>query len=322
MITTRSAGARLGGLALGIGLLWAGAAGAAPLSWKFKPGEVLRYESDQTTVSKVKDPNGQEASQTLTLTMDLTWTVKEVDPQGVASLTQTIDRIKTSMTLPGGKIAFDSKDNSDPNSPAAPLFKLLVGAEFAFRMNPKGELSDIKLSDQLTKSLAGEGEAGAPSRFSEAGLKNMLTQMGMILPGTDTDPSKPWGRKLSIPSGPNGQSLEVEQTYTDKGADPAGKPLEVIEMVTKFAPLKLDEKIPVTIKSQEATGRFLFDNAAGRIDSSRITERVELAREGPGQGDRPEQRDRHPDDPPPRQDPLIVARTRVEACQIAGNSGC
>ncbi len=48
-------------------------------------------------------------------------------------------------------------------------------------------------------------------------------------------------------------------------------------MATKFEPLKLDAKIPVTIKGQEATGRYLFDNAAGRIETSRVTERVDLA---------------------------------------------
>ncbi len=139
MTKTWSNGARLGGLALLVGLLGAHlGATAAPttLRWKFKPGEVFRYESAQSTVSKFRDPSGQEVGQTLTLTMDLTWTVKEVDPQGEASLTQTIDRIRTTATMPYGKFAIDSKDGLDAAGPAGPLFKMLVGAEFTFKMNP------------------------------------------------------------------------------------------------------------------------------------------------------------------------------------------
>ena len=280
MTKTRHIGTRLGCFALVIGLLASGAvAGAKPtaLRWKLKAGEVLRYESAQTTVSKIKDQGGQEVSTTLTLTMDLTWAVKDVDPQGMATVTQTIDRIRTTATMPYGKFAMDSKDG-DAAGPAAPLFKLLVGAEFTFKMNPQGELSDIKLSDKLLASIRGDNDpAGGQGQFSEAGLKNMLTQMGMTLPVDPVDTGKTWSRKLAIPSGANGQTREVEQTYTLAPPESSGKPLDSIDMVTKFDPAAVDPNIPVTIKTQEATGRFLFDNTSGWIESSKVTERVDLS---------------------------------------------
>ena len=276
MTMTRSTVGRTGCLALAVWLLGVGA-DASTLRWKFKSGEVLRYESNQTTVSKVKDPSGQEVGQTLTLTMDLTWNVKEVDPQGFATLTQTIDRIKTTATTPYGKFSIDSKENSNAAGPAGPLFKMLIGAEFTFKMNPQGELSDIKLSDKLLAGLRGDNEpAGAQGQFSEAGLKNMLTQMGVVLPQDEVNIGKTWSRKLAIPAGPNGQTREIEQSYTLRGSEAADKPLDAIDMATKFAPIATDPNIPVTIKTQEATGRFLFDNANGRIDSSKVTEKVEL----------------------------------------------
>ncbi len=280
MTTSRATGNRLGCLALAIGLLGTGEGfgAAATLRWKFKPGEVFRYESNQTTVSKVKDPTGPEVSQTLTLTMDLTWTVKEVDPQGQATLTQTIDRIKTTATTPFGKFSIDSKESVDAAGPAGPLFKMLIGAEFTFKMNPQGELSEIKLSEKLLSTLRGENEpAGALGQFSEAGLKNMLTQMGVVLPGEEVNAGKTWSRKLAIPAGPNGQTRDIEQSYTFRGPEAADKPLDAIDMATKFDPVAADPNIPVTIKTQEATGRFLFDNANGRIESSKVTEKVELS---------------------------------------------
>lgn len=276
MTMTRSTVSRTGCLALAVWLLGAGA-DASTLRWKFKPGEVLRYESNQTTVSKGKDPSGQEVGQTLTLTMDLTWNVKEVDSRGFATLTQTIDRIRTTATMPYGKFSIDSKENSDAAGLAGPLFKMLIGAEFTFKMNPQGELSDIKLSDKLLANLRGDNEpAGAQGQFSEAGLKNMLTQMGVVLPQDEVNTGKTWNRKLAIPAGPNGQTREIEQTYTLKGSEASDKPFDAIDMATKFVPIAADPNIPVTIKTQEATGRFLFDNVNGRIDSSKVTEKVEL----------------------------------------------
>lgn len=279
MLKTRATTIRLACLGLVLGLLGAAPAGAAgtTLRWRFKPGEVLRYESAQVTETKVKDPGGAEVGTTLTLTMDLTWTVKEVDPQGVAAITQTIDRIRTSAKFPNGQFAFDSRNGGDAAGPAGPLFRMLVGAEFSFKMNPQGELSDIKLADKLLATLKGDDQpAGAQGQFSEAGLKNMLVQMGAVLPAREISPGDTWGRKLDIPAGPNGETRSIEQSYTLGKPEAGAKPREAIDMTTKFAPPAADPNVPVTIKSQEATGRFLFDAAAGRIDSSKVVERVDL----------------------------------------------
>lgn len=262
-----------------VSTLGASVAGAGTtLRWKFKEGEALRYQTDQKTTTKGKDPDGKEITQGLTLTVDLSWAVKAVDPSGLATITQTVDRIRTTASLPFGKVSFDSKESGDASGPAGPLFKMLVGAEIGFKMNPRGEMSDFKLSDKLQATLKGGDEpAGAQGQFSEAGLKNMLVLMGIVLPEGTIDPLGTWSRKLAIPSGPDGQTREVEQTFTDRGPDPAspGKP-EAIDLATRFEPIKPDPNVPITIKSEQARGRYLFDNAAGRIESSTITQNVEV----------------------------------------------
>ena len=273
----------LAALVGGLGLVESAHAAPTTLRWKFKAGEVLRYESAQTTVSRFKQPDGPEVTQTLTLTLDLTWKVKEVDPQGVASLTQTIDRIRTTATMPFGKFSFDSKENGDASSPAGPIFKMLTGAEFLFKMNPKGELSDIQLSEKLVNSLRTDKDTpGAQGQFSEAGLKNMLVQMGLVFADEALDTGKTWNRKLAIPAGPGGETRDIEQLYTYTGPETSGKPLEVVTMATTFQPVAPDPNVPVKIKSQEATGRYLFDNESGRISTSTVTEKVDLTGEVQG----------------------------------------
>src|SRR4051812_44370045 len=103
-------------------------AAATTLRWKFKAGDALRYQMVQTQsmTTRVKDPAPQEFKQGFTLTIDQIWTVKSVDASGVASMTHTIDRIRTTAELPIGKVTYDSKEAKDGGSPAGPLFKMLV----------------------------------------------------------------------------------------------------------------------------------------------------------------------------------------------------
>jgi hypothetical protein len=247
------------------------------LRWKFKAGEVLRYAMDQTTVSTGQDPEGKEMSQSINLVMDMTWTVKAVDPSGLASVVQTIDRIRTTATLPFGKITFDSKEAASATSAAGPLFKMLVGAEFTAKLSPLGEATDVKLSEKLLAMLREDEPAGAQGQFSEAGLKNIIAQMVTPLPEAGVDVGETWTKALAIPAGPEGQTRKIEQTFTYKGADPAAGGAEVIEFSTKFEAPKPDPNVQVTFKKEGATGRVEFDNAAGRIARSTVAEDVEYS---------------------------------------------
>ncbi len=284
MITNRPFAMARASILLAIAVLMVGL-GSSPtlaktmLRWKFKEGDVLRYSMDQTTVTSGPDPiSGREMKQTLGLIMDMTWTVKSVDASGVASMSQKIDRVRVSGASGGNKFSSDSKEAGDAAGIAGPLFNMLVGAEFTSKMNPRGELTEIKLSDKLLATLKGNNEpAGAQGQFSEEGLKNMLTQMVIPLPEAGVDVGESWQRKLAVPAGPEGQTRQIEQTFTFKGPDPASKGLQTIDFTTKADPPKPDPNVPVVLKKESATGRFGFDNAAGRIARSNSTENVEVA---------------------------------------------
>jgi hypothetical protein len=263
-------------LLVGLGSSTAQAQAKTTLRWKFKEGDALHYSMDQTTVSTGQDPGGREVKQTLGLIMDMTWKVKAVDASGVASMIQTIDRVRASASSPLGKFSFDSKEAGDAASAAGPLFKMLVGAEFSSKMNPRGELVEIKLSDKLLATLRGDNEpAGAQGQFSEEGLKNMLAQMVVPLPEAGVNVGETWQRKMAIPAGLEGQTRQIEQTFTYKGPQPGPGGPEAIDFTTKSEPPKPDPNVPVVLKKETATGRFEFDNAAGRIGKSNVVESVE-----------------------------------------------
>ncbi len=280
----------LAALAILIGLGAGMAQAKTTLRWKFKPGDVLHYQTVQSTVTSIQDLNAKPVQQTLALTIDLTWTVKSVDDQGKASVAETIDRMRTTATMPYvGKLSDDSKD-ADAAGPIGSLFKFLVGSEFTFTVTPRGEIDDVKLPEKLLAALKAPDEpAAAPGQpaepggmkmmlmqlgITEDGMKNMLNQMTLVVPQEALEVGGKWDRKLPTPAGPDGASRMIDQMFTYRGAE-AGNKAEGVDLTTKFEPLKPDPNVPVTVKSEEASGRYSFDNAAGRITSSTLTQKIE-----------------------------------------------
>ena len=118
---------------------------------------------DQTTETSDK-AGTQEIKTTLSQTIDRSWAVKEVGLDGVADLNQTIDRVRTKIASPIGVFEYDSDDKQEPQGPLAaglvPFLKALVGAPFAVKMSPQGELSDVKVPEKLLQAIREAGPAG------------------------------------------------------------------------------------------------------------------------------------------------------------------
>src|SRR3954463_15269487 len=82
-----------------LGLILLGASGpsasrAATLQWKFQPGATLHYTMDQRTVTSLKT-GPQDVKTTMSQQIDMDWTVKKVNTDGSAELTQTVTRVHT-----------------------------------------------------------------------------------------------------------------------------------------------------------------------------------------------------------------------------------
>jgi hypothetical protein len=253
---------------------------AVTLRWKFKEGETLHYVMDQKTVTAVK-ANNLDIKTTLTQKIDMSWIVKGVN-DGTADMVQTIDRVRTKIESPvGGAFEFDSSSKDEPKGPIGaslgPLLRALVGAQFSFKMSPQGELSDIKVPEQVTKALREAGAAGGGAgMFSEEGLKNMITESSLGLPAEDLEKGKSWTRQSKVPIPPVG-AMTLDKTFTYEGPDPkAGPKIETIGLDTRIGiETTPGNQIELKIKSQEGKGSFLFDNAAGRIIDSNVTVKVD-----------------------------------------------
>jgi hypothetical protein len=281
---------RLGVLGLALVVL-AGTSGpaarAATLRWKFKPGETLHYVMDQRSMTLATLPGGEQMRTTLSQMIEMTWTVKSVDPSGQAELTQTITRIRDQLEGLVGSYTYDSKEGGEPSSliaaPKIPVFKALLGAEIPFKMNARGETTDVRMPEALVKTLGELGPAAGAAGvlFTEEGMKEMISRSGLVLPEEDLRPGKTWTQqnRNASPAG----TLVMTSTYRYEGPAPNDGPDTAritLQVNAEIQPAEADAKENtggLKIRSQKSEGTYLFDNAAGRVLRSTLKESIEVA---------------------------------------------
>lgn len=266
------------------------------LRWSLKSGEIHRFQLSQTSVTRGADPDGKAFESTLGLTLDLTWTIGEVEPDGTAKVAQRIDRLRTDFRSPLGTVGFDSKTDlakiqKAANSSVAMIFQALVGAEATFRISPTGTVSDISLSQKVKQTLANLSPDGSTTGglFTEDGLKNMIARLGTELPGKPIEVGGQWSRAVMMGASPGSMALNssarlANYDFTYKGMEPAqDAKVDRVEISARIDPPPADPNRPVVVKLQNlsAKGHYLFDREAGVLEESKIVEHVEMtARSG------------------------------------------
>jgi len=253
---------------------------ADALRWKFTKGETLKYTMEQKTTQDMKAKE-RELKTTLNQTIDLHWTIKNVAGE-VAEMSQTIDRVRTKVEVPGNAFEFDSQSGKSPEGPIAgmliPMLKALVGAEFSFKMNGRGELTDIQVPKQLLESLSKAGPAAtAGGMFSEEGLKNLISQSSLTLPENGLEKGGSWTQQARVPVPMLGTML-MNKTYTYQGSDEKDPNQIKIGLDTKVTlEPAADSNVAVQVKNQKGDGEFSFDNQAGRVRSSHVNDHMEMS---------------------------------------------
>jgi hypothetical protein len=261
-------------------LLTQPAQAAEALRWKFTKGETLKYTMEQKTVQEMKAME-REVKTTTNQTVDFHWTVKNV-VGGIAEMSQTIDRVRIKFEAPGSTFEFDSQSGKNPEGPVAgmltPMLKALVGAEFLFKMNGRGEPTDIQVPKQLQESLSKAGPAmPAGGMSSEEGLRNQISQLSLALPEKGLERGGTWNQQLKVPMPMLGTML-INKTYTYQGPH-AQDPNQIkIGLNTKFAlEPAADSNIAAVLKGQKGDGEFSFDNQAGRVRSSHVNDHMVMS---------------------------------------------
>ncbi len=250
------------------------------LRLKFNAGETIRYVIIQKMITTQKI-EGMEIPMTATETIDMSWSVQSVDADKVASITQTIDRVRMKMESPQGiMIDYDSASDEEPEGPAkmfASVFKAMVNKPISMKVSPRGEVSDVHVPqamiDGFTK-LPGMEKMG--SLFSEDTMKEM-SGIGE-LPEKAVSKGDTWTDEKEI-SFPIFGKMHVKVSNRYLGTETRnGKPLEKIA-ITQQMDIKPGEEQPAIvfrIKEHKASGTTYFDNVAGRFAEAQLKTKMEF----------------------------------------------
>ena len=248
------------------------------LAWKFKTGDKIKYTTD-TDMKQSMTVGGMDIKTTMTQGTEMSWSVGEVK-EGKANMAQKIERFRQKMDMPGGQgFEYDSKEGKKPEGPigqlVGPLLEALAGAEFSLKMDPQGETTDVKISEELMKSIQ-ENPALAQmgGMFSEDGVKNMVQQSSLSLPKEAISKGKTWNKvvETKLPFG----VMKLDTTYTYQGPETRGNSqLEKIDTKSKVTlEPAAGANIDVKIKSADIQGTLYFDNQAGRIAELKQTQKM------------------------------------------------
>lgn len=224
---------------------------AEPLFWKFAPGQTLRYQL-------VLDGDSRRVMGELTYPFDkmrlelrARWYIEDVEADGTAVITETIERLDCQEDLP-----------TVPES-RNPL-KVLEGLKFSFRLSKFGLLSDVRAHSRLQKALDTRLPHELSARFGN-GLRQFVPRFSIPDDGNCRTVPWQWPGRISVPGLTTPMQAVTQCTYRGI-AQNGGRGVDEFAMATTVELIN-DPSVPVKMSLQGYRGDGIaqFDPAAGRL---------------------------------------------------------
>jgi hypothetical protein len=260
----------------------------AKLMWKFEKDKTFYQKLTTETKQSLKVLNN-DVVQTQKQTFYFSWTPEKQEGNDVWVVKQKIEAVQMDIDIGGSKISYDSsKAAADASNPLGEFFKNLVGSEFRLTISLKPDkiqVTKVEGRDDFLKKLTGANPQMKPlldQILSENALKEMAEPTFAVVPQREVTVGEKWTKESTLDMGPIGK-YENKYTYTYKGKnkdakDDKAKKLDRIEVETALKYVPPAEgggvaSLPFKIKSADLTasdakGTVLFDEEAGRVDSS------------------------------------------------------
>ncbi|MBY0514810.1 MAG: hypothetical protein K2P78_12965, partial [Gemmataceae bacterium] len=232
---------------------------AARFQWA--ANQTLTYKvAQQTSVTettpdeKTQTPITTQARTNLALTRR--WTVRAVDPAGVATVEMAITGLRNELRQPDGTTTV--RDSANPEH-AREMAEYLGRPIVVARVDSQGRLVEVK-----------------ESKGGSAGRLHAELPFRLVLPDAGPAPGQGWERpfafKLDPPHG-TGESYDFVQKYTCTGAKD-GTLVFGVETVLKAPPKTAGEQIPLVPLLW--AGEVHFHAPTGRYAAARLKARAEL----------------------------------------------
>jgi hypothetical protein len=185
------------------------------------------------------------------------------------------------MTLPPplGGFEYDTKSDAAPAGPAAmlaPMYKKMTEGEFELTMTSRGEIKDVKIPDEVLKTLQNSpGAAALGEMATPEGFKKMIAQGALVLPENAPKQGEDWSTKVEVNNPMAGKQV-IETTYKYVGnKDVEGVNYAVFEPTLTMT-FEGTPQLQMKVSEQESGGEILFNVDEGRLHSSKLDQKVTI----------------------------------------------
>ena len=193
------------------------------LRWKYVAGSELVYRlvnHQEVTMPMMGGNTVSEQTQTMR------WSVREVAPNGDATITVTTEHVQVEMSGPTGNVSYDSRTDEAPTVPAAQMFAAMAGLSYTMVIGSQGTVKSVQGMDQLIDEIMGAlppeamalGQGMLGEMFSEESITNMMQQSIQVFPQEPVGPGDSWQRSFSM-SNPMIGGVTMNLTFTVDGIE-------------------------------------------------------------------------------------------------------
>lgn len=260
------------------------------LKWKFTKGESLRYEMTYSVDASV---GGIDIKQEMLFAF--TMGVQEIAENGVATIETRYDRVKLKMSgvmeaeydSDAPKKEEEKKEGEEGMPDIAgmmgKMFGAMVGKSVTMKMNPRGEILEVKgfdkIMEEMTKALGDEAQGEMLKQMmSEDQMKQMFQSGWAMLPDKPVAKGDTWDHKMETKMAGVG-TITMKNKLTLKELRNGGKDA-VIKVDTKIEGKPDDEGGMVELTDGKMDSEIGWSLEKGRMESMTGTMTMKMAAGG------------------------------------------
>lgn len=257
---------------------------AQPLRWNLQEGQELSIDISQTTTTTAAITVRSVQSE-YEMNMSLDWKV-----QAASDDTFTIEQTISRLAINGKRganvvVALDTDKKPtrtlvDAERDLHKAITALVGQTFVVEMTARGKVNNVQIPEKMLEALRGvPASMRIRQIFTDEGYKEIFGKATLQFPEEEVEADHSWQETETIES--QAGQFEIKHTYTiDKSLSDQSAQIDVTSQVTALPPSD-PEAQPMTVKSQSASGKVVFDRQRGLITSA--TMKTNLVTEKPYQ---------------------------------------
>jgi len=255
----------------------AGEAAKASLRWKLREGDQLRLKVTQATRTETS-VKGKATVMSIDTGLEMLWRVDRVEQDGIMQMTQSFERVMMKTTdIDGLAIVYDSSSKEEPPPDFRNMardIRPLLSSRFQVAISNRGEILEVTQKEQNDDEPARELKlSGWKGLLTKDGINQTLRQMLGRLPEDPVVKGDKWSSSYDVDS-PLGK-IRIVNDFTHEGTVSRNDRAYVKISMIAHVELQKEADVPDTPAMpmpEQYGGVFYFDNIAGRLVHSEITQ--------------------------------------------------